>query len=93
MVGVMNIKRCGGCHFAKIINQDLTKRLCHGAPPSAIQIPTPNGQMRLQMARPVVQVTDEACSMYQAKTGADEVRDNEAVKAAYEMAQAQVIKQ
>jgi hypothetical protein len=63
----MQVKRCGTCHFGKIVGQDITRRLCHGAPPSAIQIPSPQGQMTLKMARPVVSVTDEACALYREK--------------------------
>ena len=80
MGGIMGIKRCGQCHFGKIISQDLTKRLCHGAPPSAIQIPAPGGQMTLKMARPVVSVSDEACGLFLHKNEADKMRDNEAVE-------------
>ena len=60
-------ERCGGCHFAKLIGQDITKRLCHGAPPTAIQVPAPGGQMSFRMARPVVEVSDEACALYRPK--------------------------
>jgi hypothetical protein len=65
MGGLLGIKRCGSCYFAEVIGQDITKRLCYGAPPSAIQIPAPTGKMTLQMARPVVSVADRACSLYQ----------------------------
>jgi hypothetical protein len=65
MGGIMGVKRCGTCYFAEVIGQDITKRLCYGAPPSAIQIPAPTGKMTLQMARPVVSVSDRACSLYQ----------------------------
>jgi len=64
MTGIMEIKRCGQCHFGKFMGQDLTKRICWGAPPSAIQVPARNGQLTLQMARPVVDVSDEACALY-----------------------------
>jgi hypothetical protein len=58
-------KKCGTCGYAKIVDQDITKRLCHGAPPSAMQIRAPiPGQMTLQMARPIVSVTDDACALY-----------------------------
>ena len=52
-------KRCGSCHFAKLIDRDITKRMCHGAPPTAIQVPAPiPGQMTFQMARPIVSVVN-----------------------------------
>ena len=80
MTGIMGIPRCGGCRFAKIVHADLTKRLCHGAPPSAIQIPAPSGKMTLQMARPIVSVTDEACSLFQSKSAVDHQRDANAMQ-------------
>jgi hypothetical protein len=67
MTGLLGIKRCGSCFFAEVLGQDITKRLCYGAPPSAIQISAPTGKMTLQMARPVVSVSDRACSLYQDK--------------------------
>lgn len=71
----MNIKRCGTCHFAEVIGQDLSKRVCWGAPPSAIQLPAGGGKLTLQMARPVVSVTDRACGLYRAKDEGDIARD------------------
>ena len=75
----MSEKRCGGCHYGKIVAQDLSKRICYGAPPSAIQMPGPAGQQRLQMARPVVSVSDEACALYRGKDAEDVARDDNAV--------------
>ena len=75
----MSEKRCGGCHYGKIVMQDLTKRLCYGAPPAASQIAAPNGQMTLRMARPVVSVSDEACALYHTKDASDLKRDDEAL--------------
>lgn len=64
----MQIERCGGCFFGKFIPQDVSKRVCYGAPPSALQVPAGVGQAprstTLQMARPVVNVSDEACALY-----------------------------
>jgi hypothetical protein len=61
------IDRCGGCYFGKLISEDITKRLCHGAPPTSIQVPAPGGQMSFRMARPIVDVSDEACALYRPK--------------------------
>ena len=67
----MNIKRCGTCFFAKInpqlVAHDITKRVCFGAPPSAIQLPVQGGRMTLQMARPVVSVSEDACALHRSK--------------------------
>jgi hypothetical protein len=64
MTGIMGIKRCGQCHFGKIMGTDLSKRVCWGAPPTALQVAAPGGQVTLRMARPVVDVSDEACALF-----------------------------
>jgi hypothetical protein len=48
MTGVTNVKRCATCHFALMVMGDFTKRLCYGAPPSAIQLPAPGGKTQVQ---------------------------------------------
>ena len=74
-------KRCGSCHFAKLIDRDITKRMCHGAPPTAIQVPAPiPGQMTFQMARPIVSVIDEACALYRGKDATDVINDAQAAQ-------------
>lgn len=60
---VQRVTKCGHCPYGKIIPQDVTKRMCHGAPPSAFQIPAQGGRMSLQMTRPIVGATDEACAL------------------------------
>jgi hypothetical protein len=84
MTGITGIKRCGGCHFARlnpqIIAQDITKRVCYGAPPSAIQLPAQDGRIHLQMARPVVSVSEDACALWKAKGAEDIVHDADALK-------------
>jgi hypothetical protein len=84
MTGIMGMKRCGGCHFAKlnpqILAQDISKRVCYGAPPSAIQMPVQGGRQMLQMARPVVGVSEDACALWKAKDAADIVSDADAMK-------------
>lgn len=81
MSGIMGIKRCGTCFFAKlnpqIMAHDITKRVCFGAPPSAIQLQTQGGGMTLQMARPVVGVSEDACALWQPKD-ADAVAHDDA---------------
>lgn len=77
----MKIDRCGTCFFGKIVTQDLTKRICWGMPPTAMQVPAPNGQLTLKMARPVVSVSDEACALYRGKSTLDIDRDAEAMLA------------
>jgi hypothetical protein len=78
MSSVVNQKRCGGCHFAKVVAQlvahDLTKRICYGAPPSAHQVMLPGGKMSMQMVRPVVSVTEDACALWYPV----EIREDEA---------------
>ena len=77
---MIGIQRCGSCHFAKLIGQDITKRVCHGAPPTAIQVPAPGGQITFKMARPIITITDEACALYRAKNDMDKERDNTAMQ-------------
>lgn len=72
--------KCATCSFGKIVGADLTKRLCHGAPPTAIQAPGPKGQITLRMFRPIVSVTDDACGQYKSKDAVDNARDDEALK-------------
>ncbi len=83
MAGVMNLKRCGTCFFAKITPltaQDISKRVCWGAPPHAQQVPAPGGQLSLQMIRPVVSVSDDACALYQRIDDVERMqRDGEAM--------------
>lgn len=83
----MQIRRCGSCHFGKMFGQDLTKRICWGMPPTALQLPAPNGQMTLRMARPVVSVSDEECALYREKDVTDKVRDVQAIQAVQLMAE------
>jgi len=75
----MGIKRCGSCHFGKIIPQDITRRICYGAPPNAFPVSGPKGQMTVQMIRPVVTVSEDACALYQAKDAADKAHDNDVI--------------
>jgi hypothetical protein len=80
-----NVRRCGTCFFAKISPQvvahDITKRVCYGAPPSAIQMPMQGGRsMTLQMSRPIVGVSEEACSLHRSKDAEDVARDDDTMK-------------
>lgn len=87
MTGIMNIRRCGGCHFAKLTPQvaasDLSKRVCFGAPPSAqiVPGPQPNALPNLRMVRPVISVSDDACALWRGKDAEDIANDVEDFKA------------
>ncbi len=81
------ILRCGTCHFGKIIVQDISKRLCHGAPPSVQLVPSAGGQVTMRMSRPVVSVSDEACALYKDKDVHDLVRDDDTVKMMQDLSQ------
>ena len=70
MTGVMNIPRCGTCRFAKVHGQDLTKRQCIGGPPGIVALQTAPGKITISSARPIVNVSDEACSFYQTRAAA-----------------------
>ena len=93
MSGIMGMKRCGTCFFARlspqIMAQDLTKRICWGAPPSAIQLRNQQGQMTLQMTRPVVSVSEDACALHRLKEAEDVARDDADMRTIQEMKHAQ----
>lgn len=90
-VGVTKILRCGSCFFAKLnpqlMAQDLSKRVCFGAPPSAIQLPVQGGGLTLQMARPIVGVSEDACALYRAKDTEDVARDDDNIKTIQSMSE------
>lgn len=80
MTGIMNMKRCGTCKFAKLVPQDLAQRVCWGSPPNAMLVPAERpGSMKLQMIRPVVSVSDDACALYRGKDADDVARDEDAI--------------
>jgi len=82
-MGIMDIKRCGGCHFARInpqlAAQDLSKRICYGAPPTAMQMPAGPGQVAMKMFRPIVGVSEDACALWRSKDEQDVARDDDAL--------------
>lgn len=57
---------CGQCWFGRVMKEDVTSRLCHGAPPSPIAVPHPRG-LKINMIRPVVGAKDEACALFKAR--------------------------
>lgn len=57
------VKTCGQCQFGKIMSQDITKRVCWGAPPQVVAV-TPKG---ITSIRPLVGANDEACALYAAR--------------------------
>jgi hypothetical protein len=77
-----DIRRCGGCHFAKVVPavlaQDLTRRVCYGAPPTPSHVATQGGAVTMRMARPIVSVSEEACALWRGKDAADLARDDDA---------------
>jgi hypothetical protein len=85
----MLIKRCGTCHFARInpqiAAQDLSKRVCFGAPPTPFHMPAGPGQFRMQMIRSVVSVTEDACSFHKTKDEVDRQTDEEGMKVAQQI--------
>jgi hypothetical protein len=80
---LMNIKRCGTCRFAHIISTDISKRICFGAPPAPLPVLKAGpGPMTVQMARPIVHVSEDACSLHQNKEAMDVERDRQDAEAA-----------
>jgi len=81
MTGIFGIKRCGNCHFGKIIPNDLSKRICWGAPPTVIAVGMVGpGQIKTQMVRPVVEVHEEACALYRGRDQVDIDADEQIFK-------------
>jgi hypothetical protein len=73
-------RRCGNCHFGKIMPQDFTARICWGAPPTPSIVPVGPGKVAQQMIRPIVRAIDDPCALYRAK-GVEEIeRDAEAMR-------------
>lgn len=68
-------EQCGNCKFASIVKEDLTKRVCHGAPPQIVPLPIQNslGQMGINLAHhwPLVEVTGQICALYKTKPVTD----------------------
>ena len=56
-------KTCGTCAHGAIIPNDLTKRVCHGAPPQIVVLPGARGPSLATMW-PNVAVTEEACGLH-----------------------------
>lgn len=85
----MIAKRCGTCHFAKmspqVMQQDITKRICWGAPPNAFPVQRPGQPPIMQMIRPVVSVSEDACALYQGKDAEEVMQDTEDMRAIQQM--------
>ena len=77
MTGVMNVKRCGNCHFGKIIPDNVLQRQCWGLPPTPIPIGASARGVQTVMARPTVAVSDDACALYRGKAEAEIAADTE----------------
>jgi hypothetical protein len=62
-------RRCGNCDNAKVgpeTKNDLTQRICYGAPPVPVPLPAQNGIM-IRSFHPAVAVNDMACGMWTPK--------------------------
>jgi hypothetical protein len=60
---------CGTCKHGHLVDGQLTKRTCFGAPPTPILVgaaPGPGGgvAMRLELVRPVVNASDPGCAVH-----------------------------
>lgn len=56
------MNKCGDCEHARSFPQDISKRICKGAPPQAVV----TGQ-QIQMMWPIVGAADEGCGMFKDK--------------------------
>ncbi len=58
-----------------IVKQDLTKRICRGAPPQVVVMPVQGG-MQVQHHWPLVDSADEGCGLYKTKSLIDTPEGN-----------------
>lgn len=60
---------CGNCRFSQVLPQDMTKRFCHGVPPTPVAVPVPRPpgglEVRVNMMCPVVEARQPGCALYQ----------------------------
>lgn len=71
----MTNQKCGNCVHSRIVKQDLTQRICRGAPPQIVIMPVPGG-VQQQHHWPVVDAGDEGCGLYKMKLAIDTTEGN-----------------
>lgn len=67
---------CGNCKHGRVVNGDLTKRVCRGAPPQPVLMPAGMGKVQIQFHWPLVDATDEGCGLYKSKVVLDTPEGN-----------------
>ena len=70
------MKSCGTCVHGKFVKEDITKRICRGAPPQIIALPMGGGKARLEMHWPLVETNDEGCGMHKPRFDVDMLPGN-----------------
>jgi hypothetical protein len=70
------IKTCGNCVHGKVHSNDLTKRICRGAPPTPILFPAGPGKVQMQFHFPLMEAMEEGCGMHKAKSLLDTPEGN-----------------
>ena len=74
-VGTIMSNKCGTCEHGHIFKDDITKRICRGAPPQIVVLPTPRG-ITTQNMWPLVGVGDGACSLHKRRIVIDALNGN-----------------
>lgn len=70
--GAIDMNKCGECQHSRSIPDNLQQRVCKGAPPQIVPLPTGMGMsIKLQHIWPTVMATDEGCGMFRSKVIVD----------------------
>lgn len=64
---LMVAEQCANCKWADPLKEDLTKRVCRGAPPQIVVLPMPGG-LQIKHHWPMVESKGPICGMYKKKT-------------------------
>lgn len=67
------LEQCGNCQWAGIMPEDVTQRICRGAPPQVVVLPNQKG-LQLSYQWPVVKSNGPICSMFKLKLQLDSIK-------------------
>ena len=71
---------CSDCAFGYAYAQDMSKRLCKGAPPTPLLMPVQGG-VQLQFHWPLLGVNEPACALHKTKIQIIDVTNGKVVDA------------
>lgn len=61
------MNRCGDCQHARSVPENLTQRICKGAPPQIVIVPAAPGRLDIKHMWPTILAGDEGCSLFDSK--------------------------